>query len=250
MAYARRMLAGDICREVCALQGLPVPTAVASNGNDVTARQMWAQLRTQGRRLCKPQRTHRWRTLVREWVLVTQPAKTLYDLPADWDSFEDLTGWNFSSRMPMMGPASDVQWQCLKARSMGSTIGVIYRHIGDQIEIYGAPASAQQLHITYSSRAWVRQANSPDPSNPLYADAPTQDGDTVMLDPEMMVAAVQYGFMGAKGFDTTTIAGTLDKLIEAAIDADTDAPVLNAATSDAYPYVNVFFNLPDSGYGG
>lgn len=247
---ARRMTAGDIVKEALALQGLPVPQAVASNTNDVTCRQMWAQLRTQGRRLCKPTRTYRWQVLTREWQLPTVPGTTKYQLPADFDSFKDSTGWNATSRLPLLGPATDTQWQTLKARALGSsTLGVVYRIAEDQFEIQSSPSVAQTLSILYTSRNWVRTVSST-PAAPVYIDAPAEDGDVVLFDPEMMVAAVQMGFMVAKGFDTSVIAATLEGLIEAAIDADTDAPMLQIAHTVGYPFLNTQFNTPDTGYGG
>lgn len=243
------MLAGDICKEALAIQGLPVPVAVATNTNDASSRQMWALLRTTGRRLIKPQKTHRWQALTREWKLPTVPGQTLYDLPPDHDGFVDSTAWNYSSRLPMLGPASDVQWQCLKARGLGSsTISIVYRTIGDQLELYGAPQQAQDLRITYTSRGWVKLTKPVDPLQP-YADAPVEDGDMVMLDPEMMVAALQQAFMQSKGFDTTAISEVLDDLIEAAINNDTDAPVLSTVGSSGPPLINPAYNLPDTGYG-
>ena len=251
MAFARRMLAGDICKEALALQGLPVPSAISTNTNDVSARQIWAQLRSQGRRLAKPTMTHRWQALTRQWQLTTVPGQSRYTMPADCLGFEDLASWNKSSSFPMVGPATTQQWQCLVARSFGAnTFGVVYRIIEDQLELYTTPTQAQNLLIAYSSRSWVQLVTGSTPGNPVYADAPVEDGDTVMLDPEMMVTAVQMGFMQAKGFDTTAISALLDKLIETAIDVDTDAPILNAATATGTPLLTTQFNVPDTGYGG
>ena len=249
MAFARRMLAGDICKEALGLQGLPVPTAIAANTNDVTSRQIWTVLRSQGRRLVKPTRTHRWQALTREWQLATVPGQTRYDFPADFDSLHDLTAWNKDSRLPMLGPASSPQWQSVKVRDLGgTTFSITYRTVEDQLEIDFSPSVSQTLTLVYNSRAWVKLASSA-PGAPVYADAPEGDGDIVMLDPEMMVAAVQYGFMSAKGFDTTHIAAMVDRLIESAINADTDAPVLSAAHSAEHPLLSAEFNVPDTGYG-
>ena len=249
MAFARHMMAGGIVKEALALQGLPVPTSVVANARDVTARQMWAQLRTWGRRLCKPTRTHRWQALKREWQLPTVAGQTLYELPVDFDSLIDQTSWNTSSSFPMVGPATDSQWQTMVGRSSASTtFAMLYRIIGDKLELSSSPGDSQQLSLLYNSRAWVRLENSP-PDNPLYADAPVSDGDTIMFDPELMVAAVQYGFMAAKGFDTTSIAQQFERMLEAAIDADEDAPTLSLAPSSNSGLISQC-NVPDTGYGG
>lgn len=246
MPYARRMPAGDICKEALALQGLPVPNSIATNTTNVTARQVWVQLRTQGRRLAKPMHTHRWQVLSRTWEFDTVPGQTLYNLPGDFLGFEDMTAWNTTSRLPLIGPANGPQWQTMNARGLGSTtISITYRTVQDKLELYGAPSSAQHLSIMYTSRGWVDLIGTPG----VFADAPTEDGDIVMLDPEMMVAAVQYGFMVAKGFDTSEIAAQLAKLIEVAIDIDVDAPILSAAASSTYPLLTTQFNVPDTGLG-
>lgn len=232
------------------MQGLPVPSAIAANTNDATSRQIWGLLRLVGRRLCKPTNTHRWQVLTRLWELDTTPTETLYVLPEDFDSFEDLTGWNYTSRLPMLGPATDPQWQTLKARNLGSsTISVVYRNTGGKFEIYNTFPDPQALRINYTSRAWVALTSSPDPLNPVYADAPTEDGDMVLFDPELMVTAVQLAFMTAKGFDTTSIATVYQKMLEAAICADSDAPVLQTVIADTYPLLTTQFNVPDTGYG-
>ena len=247
--FAKQMTAGAIVQEVCALMGLPVPATVFDAVDNVTATQMWALLRNAGRRLCKPTSTYRWSVLTRDFVIPTVAGQTKYPLPADWDSFIDLTGWNFSSRLPMLGPASNPQWQTLKARAIGpTTLSVVYRTQAGVFELYNSPSTVQQLHINYTSRCWVRDVNST-PAVPIYTDAPAADGDVVLFDPELMVAMLQQAFMTAKGFDTSAISETVRVQLEAAINADSDAPVLNASGADSYPLISTQYNLPDTGYG-
>lgn len=235
----------DIIKAACGQLGLPVPTAAAANPTDVTARQMLALLNYAGRRLIKPTDTYRWQVLLKTWTLATTPADTVYTLPDDWDSFEDLTGWNFSSRLPMLGPATDPQWQCLKARNLGSsTISVIYRSRGGKFEIYNTFPTPQDLRIDYSSRAWVRSGDGLS-----YRDFIETDSDVVLYDPELMCAALKLRFLTAKGFDTTAAQSEYDEALEAAINADTDAPVLQLTVNGSYPLISTQFNVPDTGYG-
>jgi hypothetical protein len=206
----------SIIQDACGQLGLPVPIAAASNPSDVTARQMLAQLTYAGRRLVKPTNTYRWNVLLRNWVLITDPLVTVYPMPEDFDSFEDLTGWNFSSRLPMLGPATDPQWMTLKARNLGSsTISVIYRSRGGKFEIYNTFPDPQELQICYSSRAWVQSGADP----LVFKDWVETDDDIVLFDPDLMVAA------------------------------DTDAPVLTFNANDTYPLISTQFNAPDTGYG-
>jgi hypothetical protein len=201
-----------------------------------------------GRRLVKPTSTYRWSTLMRTFVLITNPLETVYPLPDDWDSFEDLTGWNFTSRLPMLGPATNPQWACLKARNLGSsTISVIYRVQQNKFEIYNTFSDPQDLRIDYSSRAWVQDASA----MPVeYRDFILKDDDIILYDNELITAKLKLAFLGAKGFDTTSAQGEYNEIEEAAICADSDAPVLQVSRSDTYPLISTQFNVPDTGYGG
>lgn len=235
-----------VVRDVCAQLGLPVPTAAVTSTADETAQQLIALLTWCGRRLAKPTGTMRWSSLKRTWVLTTDPATTLYDLPVDWDSFIDLTGWNRTSRLPMLGPASDPQWATLTARNLGSsTISVVYRTRNRQFEIYNTFSTPQTLAIDYSSRAWVKHtAVSP----ATYQDAVTDDSDELLYDNELLTAKLKLAFLQAKGFDTTVAQTDYNEIEEQTLNADTDAPALQASLYGGYPLLTNL-NVPDTGYG-
>jgi hypothetical protein len=234
-----------VIQDACGQLGLPVPTAGITAPNDETAQQMLRLLNWCGRRLVKPVGTVRWTALKRTWNLATVPAQTLYDLPDDWDSFIDVTGWNTTSRLPMLGPATDPQWSTLRARNLGvSTISVVYRVRNRQFEIYNAYSSPQNLIIDYSSRAWVMHPGTPD----TFTDAITDDADELLFDNELITAKLKLAFLQAKGFDTTVAQTEYNEIEEQALNADTDAPALNTGRSHGYPLISNL-NLPDTGYG-
>ena len=237
----------EVIQQVLGQLGLPVPQAAASSVNDETAQQMLRLLTWCGRRLIKPTSGWRWTALLRTWSLDTIPGQTLYDLPSDWDSFEDMTGWNSTTRLPMLGPATDPQWACLKARSLGpTTLSVVYRVRAHKFELYHSPSDVQALLIDYSSRGWAKDANAvPDE----YRDYILKDDDLIAYDNELIEAKLKLAFLDAKGFDTTTAQSAYNEIEEQAICADSDAPVLSAAPSSGYPFINTQYSLPDTGYG-
>jgi hypothetical protein len=236
-----------IIQDVCGQLGLPVPVAAVANPFDVTARQMVALLNFAGRRLIKPTNGYRWQALRRTWELTTNPVDTLYPMPEDWDSFEDLTGWNFTSRLPMLGPATDAQWQTLSARNLGSsTISVVYRTRGNQFQVYNTFTDPQDLRIDYASRGWVRDGADP----LIYKDHIASDSDVVLYDADLIASALKLRFLTMKGFDTSAALADYKDAEAAAICADTDAPVLSLSTCDSYPLISTPFNVPDTGYGG
>jgi hypothetical protein len=245
--FTKNPTALDVVQSVQIQLGLPVSPAAVTAPGDETAQQLIGLLTWSGRRLCKPTSSYRWSALMREFVLLTNPVDTVYPLPADWDSFEDLTGWNFTSRLPMLGPATNPQWACLKARNLGSsTISVIYRVQRGKFEIYNTFPDPQDLRINYSSRAWVEVAGSM-PTE--YRDYILADDDIVLFDNELITARVKLALLTAKGFDTTAAQAEYNEAEEAAICADADAPVLQVSRSDTYPLISTQFNVPDTGIG-
>lgn len=244
--FNRQSTVLDIITNALGQLALPVPVAAVGSTNDETAQQMVRLLQWSGRRLIKPTATHRWQALRKTWTLPVASPTLTYALPADWDSFEDLTGWNLTSRLPMLGPASDPQWNCLTARNLGSsTISVIYRVRQDLFELQSVPSTPQSLIIDYQSRGWVRDATVPTEFRD-YIDA---DDDVVLYDTELITAKLKLAFLIAKGFDSTAAQAEYNELEEQAINADQDAPVLRVSRSDSYPLISTHFNVPDTGYG-
>lgn len=233
----------DVIKDVMGQLGLTVPQAAVASPEDETAQQLVSLLTWSGRRLTKPTGTNRWSSLKRTWTLPTVVGVTLYDLPDDWDAFIDITGWNTTSRLPMLGPATDPQWSTLKARNLGaSTISVIYRVRNRQFEIYNSYSSPQSLMIDYSSRNWVLHPNA------TYGDGITDDGDEICYDNELITSKLKLAFLQAKGFDTTVAQTEYNEIEEQALNADIDAPILNVGRPMGYPLISNV-NVPDTGYG-
>jgi hypothetical protein len=133
----------------------------------------------------------------------------------------------------------------LQARNLGgNTIAVVYRMRGGKLELFFSPSASENLKLSYTSRAWVRDASDP----LVFRDYVKNDADVVLFDPELMEAALKLRFLIAKGFDTNAAQSEYDDALEAAQNADSDAPVLSP-TPYEYPLLSPAFNLPDTGYG-
>jgi hypothetical protein len=237
-----------IVQDVCGQLGLPVPQQVSGNVTNDTATQMGALLTYCGRRLIKPTNGNRWNVLSRTWALPTVPGQTLYDLPLDWDSFIDATAWNDSSRLPLLGPATDAQWACLKGSGTGpTTFSVVYRTRGGKFELYFSPSTSQTLRIDYTSRAWVQGT---DPTlGTILKDEMTDDADLCLFDADLMTAYLKLRFLIEKGMDTTVALSDFQAALDQATLVDQDAPMLTTTTRGGFPMVNTVYNLPETGYG-
>lgn len=234
--------AGQIVSEVLGILGLPVPVSVASS-SDATARQMWRLLTECGQKLTRV--NHTWQMQYRTWEINTTGA-TEYDLPSDLARFVDETGWNNTSRIPMLGPMSQQQWRMLQARKLGgTTLRVQYIIQNDKLVLYFAPTPTQNLTIEYISRGWVSPAAAVD----TRLDHVMADADTVLYPPELIKAFLKYKWREEKGFDTTASKQDYDDMLEQCKYDDRPHRRLSLVTQGAYPYVGVV-NLPDTGIGG
>jgi len=221
--FNRQLTGNDIVRAVCAQMGLPMPISATGEPNNRTAAQMWALLNSEGIRLLKPASGYRWQVLNRTWNLTTVPGQAAYDLPDDWDSFIDQTGWSKSMAQPM-GPLSPQGWAVLSAHMLSTTLAVYYRMRGGKFELFNVPDTAQDLFIDYTSRAWVQASGTAG----AFKDHLTEDSDLCLYDAELICAALKLRWLTEKGFDTSVAQNAFDLLLELAINTDTEAPVISA----------------------
>ena len=246
--FNRQRTLRDIVQDVCGQLGLPVPQQVTGNTTDATAAQMLSLLNFCGRRVLKPTNGNRWQVLSRTWQFATIPGQTVYDMPDDWDSFIDVTAWNDSSRLPMLGPALDMQWACLRGRGLGpTTLSIVYRTRAGKFELFYSPSDVNDLRIDYTSRAWVQGTDAT--LGVVLKDQMTDDGDVCLYDAEMITAYLKLRFLMEKGFDTAVALSDYQAALDQAQNADSDAPMLSTATYQGVPLINTVYNLPDTGYG-
>ena len=247
--FNRQRTALTVIQDALGQLGLRSPGFVVGNDSDDTATQMLALLNFCGRRLIKPTNGNRWQVLQKTWQFTTIPGQTVYDLPADWDSFVDSTAWNDSSRLPMLGPASASQWANLKARQIGpTTLSIVYRTRGGKFELYYSPTDANNLRIDYTSRGWVQHT---DPTlGLLLQDAITDDADLILYDGELITAYLKLRFLIEKGFDTAVALGDFQSALDQAQNADRDAPTLSTVGyGGGLPLINSWYSVPETGYG-
>jgi hypothetical protein len=238
--FNRFITAGEVIRRVLAVQGLPRIENVSSS-TDATARQMWALLTECGQDLLEEAD---WVNFVKTHSITTG-AGTEYDLPVDLLRYVDETGWNNTSRFPLIGPVGRQVWRMLQARQLGgTTLRIQYTIEGNKIKLYFAPTPAQTLNIDYISRGWVQDA-----TNPLVRrDYPAADADIILYQPRLIITALRLKWRDTKGFDTTSAMIEYGRALHAAKGNDRPASDLNLATRPSGNLISTR-NLSDTGYG-
>lgn len=193
-------------------------------------------------------REHNWRHLIRECVITTIGNQATYQLPNDFHEFMDQSGWNRSTRLPLLGPMSPQEWQYIKAIQVGVVLNVIFRPRAGMIE-FGIvlPAAGTVLAFEYKSSFWVQTAAGtgvPD------ASQPGASADWVLYDPTLMVRSVKLAWLGDRGFDTAKAQSDYDARLEHVIGKDMLGRVLSLSGSkNLNPLISGDANMPITGYG-
>lgn len=227
---------------VMGILGLPTPTAAAT-ATDSTTKQMWALLTEVGQEIMDE---YDWQIINKTYELTIQDPVLEYPLPADFQQFIDATGWNRTSRLPLLGPISPQIWAMLLARDLGgTTYAVQYVIEDDQLKFYWVPSDAQDIAIAYQGRGWVKDA-----TNPLvFRDFVENDGDIIMFDPRMVVTKLILEWRRKKGFDVNADQKAYDKALATAKYNDRPKNDLRTSAYGGYPYLG-YVNMADTGYGG
>jgi hypothetical protein len=207
--------------------------------------QMTGLLSSAGRELLQ---MREWQRMIVSYSFTTAGGDTgFYNLPADYDRHIDQTDWNPTARLPLGGPLTAQDYTYLLATNLASsTIYISFREKDGQFVILPQPPIAGQvISFEYISRFWVATAAAP---LVLAKDAPTAPDDVLFYDPILIQKLLKLRFLEAKKFDTTAASQQFENALMARGGQDKSAPVLSAARSRGFPYLDDR-NVPETGYG-
>lgn len=242
---ARQDNANTIISDVALEVGLtPVTDAYSTNREEYL--QLQGLLNIAGQELLE---LHDWTILQDLFPLntgINPPPDGLYDLPDDFSRMIDQTGWNRDANLPLGGPLSPQTWSTLVGRDLASTtLYASFRLTQNQIQLYPSPAPPEtQLQFMYISRNWVEETGG------AQKDRATNGTDIVLYDPILIKKLLKVKWLSAKGFDTSLASREFDLMFKSRTGSDSGAPILNASGVAAYPYLNPWRNMSDTGYGG
>ena len=106
------------------------------------------------------QRQRGWTHLQGVCVLLTVANQAQYDLPPDFGSMTNQTGWNRTNRMPLGGPLSPQEWQYLSGQLAGIVFTVLFRPMQGKLLLYPDTSTpgGYTLAYEYASRWWCQSA--------------------------------------------------------------------------------------------
>jgi len=163
----------------------------------------------------------------------------------------DQTGWDRANNVPLAGPLSPQDWTYLLGRDLvGSTIYASFRFEQNQLWIFPQNPMPQGLDINfeYTSRNFIQQAGV----IPVeYSDTIITSADTVLFPPQLIQRLLKVKFLEAKGFDSQKAEDNFWQSFNSWTGKDNSAPILSMGNGfRGVPYLDGFYNTPDSHFGG
>jgi hypothetical protein len=238
----------NIIADVGTELGLGTLVAAYPATDDLTA-QLQALLKTTGRGLAL---RFPWLQLKKDYNF-TATATTTFNLPSDFLSYVDGSGWNRTKRQPL-SVVSPTSWEGMKATGVVTSLPVMFRPsvaataVGlSVLELLTTATANDVIAFEYYSRNWVATPGSPD----TFSDAPAATTDVVRFDVQLITRALKLAWLRAKGMDSSAAQGDFEDAVEDVRRHNIQtAPTLslNGPSGGNERFLDVR-NAPDTGYG-
>ena len=189
---------------------------------------------------------HPWQRL-KSTTTYTTDGTGSQTVPIDFCYMIDQTGWNRSSNIPLLGPASSQEWAFLIGRNLnGESIYLTFNFEDDEMKYFPTDNTGSEIAYEYVSRNWVADATDPT----VHKDAADNAGDLVLYEPILMQKFLKAKFLEAKGFDASSARLEFENMFLSRTGKDKGAPTLSASRSrNSLLLLNVWRNVSDTGYG-
>lgn len=238
-AFQRYLTAQQMVVQTMQALGLPAPASIVGS-TDKTALQLLALVNELGLELIGD---GKWQAFDREHHITTVIAQDTYPIPEDLDYYTNDSQWNRTTRLPVIGPLEEYEWQMLKARQLaGTTFTMMFRISENNIIFYEPPSTVQEIYLPYTGKGWVRSAAL------AYQDNVIADDDSIIYDPILFKMGLKLKWREAKGFDTTAQAKRFNDALSKAKAKDKPGRSISLISQADFPYLGII-NIPDTGYG-
>lgn len=229
-------------QEACKQLALPVPAGVY-DVTDSTA-QLMGSLANLAGILLNDQ--FNWQDLQKDFTVTGDNNTTIYDLPTDFSSFVDNTGWSQAIRRPVV-VLNAQQWAAIASwLSQSFYVNPACRIYQNQLQFISAPP-AGTITFQYRVANWVIDGNNPT----LYKAIITQNSDVPRFDWLMMVLALKVKWLEQKNMNTNAAQSDLQDRYFQLTQKDELAPTLTLSgpVPGGFRYLDNFYNTPDTDIG-
>lgn len=215
----------DMARELGQAENLGDPGQLIGNDDD-----LWSQFLQQAHRAGELLLNYDWQFLKREVTSYTTVADerqfSLIDDAGPMDSsfvrICNSTFWDLTRKLQVWGPASDQDWQFLRA-FVGSRAVFYYKIFDNVMHFRPAPPAGHSLTWLWICNKYVSRTVD---GNEVRDSRFASDSDTVLFQDELFKLAWLRCWREVKGFDWKTLQAELDAKAIKLIAADSTKPDL------------------------
>jgi hypothetical protein len=190
---------------------------------------------------------YNWQELQKPFEIFGDGVTTEFDLPDDFGSFVDNTGWSYAIRRPVI-VLNAQQWAAISTwLSQSFYINPACRIYQNKLQFMTAPPLSGKITFQYRSCMWVQDADNP----ALMKQLCTKNGDVPVYDWLMMVLAIKVKWLEQKGMNTVAAQSDLNDRYQQLTQRDLVAPTLTLSgpVPGGFRYLDNFYNSPDTGIG-
>lgn len=191
-----------------------------------------------------------WQELIKTYTIsitadTSGQKEKSFALPVDFYDWIDQTNWNATTQFPSLGPVSPQMWQQLLIRTTLPTLSFYWQVRGNRLYVLAPPSSPQTMSFFYLSNAYVQDQDDSE----LYKNRATKNGDTFLLDANLMTLYTRVKWLEMKGLDSSAAMRDFQVAFDNRKASERGAQVLSMARDFRFPYIQPLVNTPDTGYG-
>jgi len=189
---------------------------------------------------------YNWQHLQDVFTVTGDGSTTEFDLPADFASFVDNTGWSNVIRRPVL-VLNAQQWTAISSwLSQSFYVNPACRIYQDKLQFMSAPPVGT-IVFQYKKSTWVQDSDDP----AVFKDLCTKNNDVPTFDWLMMTLAIKVKWLEAKGMSTVAAQSDLNDRYFQLTQKDEVAPILQLSGPQpgSFRYLDNLYNTPDTNVG-
>lgn len=138
-----------------------------------------------------------------------------------WGYIKNMTIWDRTQRLPVLGPLTGAQWQTLLAMTI---LGPQYqfRILNDRLLVNPAPPAGHTWAFEYGSKLWIL-----DEDGTTYKEYFDDDDDTPVLPDSVLTMGLRAWWKKEKGLDYAEDMRMYETQLEDSMNRDGGKPVLH-----------------------
>lgn len=221
-----------IVQQFCQRTGLPKPSTVFGS-TDTKILQIMALLEEEGNDLASVGGWQELQFQASHTTIADEDQGKIDSIATNGFRYiKNQTIWDRTTKLPVLGPMSDKEWQALKAIIV---TGPRYRFRirGNKLLVNPAPPAGSSWYFEYVSKNWILKADGT-----TYASTFSDDDDTPLLPESLLLQGLRWRWKKEKGLDYAEDFRTYEMQKKDAIGRDGGKPTVyadNAAWRGPYP---------------